>query len=205
MEDTLIKLDEYFAEKKQKSLYFIGAFAVICYFFYMTVFPLTQSFEDDALSALNSANSNLNRLEDPAKLEAQIKNKTINLEDANKKLADLKADDKFLSKEISDLSKSFFDANGVNPFLDHLALEAKKEDIALTEIINGTQPMQPLKFERMYDVNLTFAGANFPNVVRYVNTLERTNNLVDINFLDINVTQNKLSGRMNVISWGVKN
>ena len=205
MEDTLTRLDEYFAEKKQKSLYFVGAAVVICYFFYMTVYPLAQSFEDDALSALNSANSKLNKLEDPAKLEAQIKGKVANMEEANKKLADVKADDKFISKELETLSKSFFDASGVNPFLDHLALEAKKEDVALTEIVNGTKPMQPLKFEKMYDVNLTFAGANFPNVVRYVNTLERTQSLVDINFLDINVTQNKLSGRMNVISWGVKN
>lgn len=204
MEETLLKLDEYFADKKQKIIYFAGAFIAIFYALYMGIYDLAdQSFNDDQ-SAYNEAQAKYAALEDLESISAQIR-KFQQLSVENRQtLSDLKKNNEYLGKEIKDLSDSFFDPNGINPFLNHVSMEARDNGVSVTKVLNNSQSVEKLKFDRLYDVGIKFTNVNFASIVRYVNSLEETNKIIDINNLDLNTSANDINGSLNIIAWGIK-
>ncbi|OCR88786.1 hypothetical protein CFT13S00388_00805 [Campylobacter fetus subsp. testudinum] len=205
IENILSRLDEYFAKKKKNEVYliFVAMFLIISYTVYMFVLDRTSIFYEDKLSGYKSAQEQYLNLKNTDEINSNIaiSEKTYNQNISN--LKKLKDDNSYLNKELQILSESIFNEKDLNKFLDYLALEAKNNNISVVDITNNSGKIKPLSVEKFYDINVSFQ-ANFNNIVRYVSTLERSNNVVDIQNLDINVSQNNLNGNLNIIVWGIK-
>ncbi|HDX6329412.1 TPA: hypothetical protein RPW53_000288 [Campylobacter fetus subsp. venerealis] len=205
IENILSRLDEYFAKKKKNEVYliFVAMFLIISYTVYMFVLDKTSNFYEEKLSGHHSAQEQYLNLKNTDEINNNIamSKKTYNQNIFN--LQNIKDENSYLSKELKILSQSIFNERDLNKFLDYLALEAKNNNISVIDIINNTGKIKPLSVEKFYDVNVSFK-ANFNNIVRYISNLERSNNVIDIQNLDINVSQNNLNGNLNIIVWGIK-
>lgn len=204
MEDTLLRIDDYFADKQNKILYFFGLAVIVFAVIYYTLFDFSENIYNESSSAYTQAKNQFDSLDDLDELRGQINKAQAQIEDNKRKLVVLKENNIFLDKEIKKLADNFFKPNDVNLFLDHLSEKALNSGIYVTGILNNGSEIPSLKLEKLYDVGVKFYNASFSSVVNYINSLEDTEAIVDVNLLDLNVSASDVNGTMNVVAWGVK-
>lgn len=204
MEETLSKLDAYFADKKNKNIYFVAVFFIIVYLIYYVVFDLTQSYYDSQLNAYNNAKAAYAALPEPEDLTNQINLKKAQTAEKKQLLVKLQDNNTYLDARMKVLSDEFYRPEGVNAFMDYLSMQAKKNAISITSIENNSSVSQPLQFSELYNIIIEFKNASFNDIVRYVNSLEETNMIIDIDKISLNSSIKTINGSMNILAWGAK-
>lgn len=204
MEETLVKLDSFFASKKDKMAYFLGAAILTAFLVYLASWEISEDFFNSKVSSLASANNKYASLKDPNLIKNDIQKQKNYMVSYDKKYKKYQRDNNYLNNSLEKLSDTFFYPNGVNQFLDIIAQKAGTNSIKINEILNLTQDVKNLEFAKLYNINVKFNNANFKNIVSYVNSLEAVNRLIDIDKLDMNASKTDINGSFNIISWGVK-
>ena len=59
------------------------------------------------------------------------------------------------------------------------------------------------KIEQILDINVSVDG-NYKDIIGYINAIEESKLVVDVNGIDINSTNGKLKGNMGIYIWGMK-
>ena len=88
-------------------------------------------------------------------------------------------------------------------FLDNLALLANKNNVKITKITNSFKEPNAQKIEQVLDINVSVDG-DYRDIISYINAIEESRLVVDVNNIDINSTNGKLRGNMGIYIWGMK-
>ena len=90
--------------------------------------------------------------------------------------------------------------------MDSLSTIAENNNIKIYAIHSDRREpslKQIFEPEALLDIDVQFEGA-FPNVLRYINLIEQSEMIVDVNKMDINATKNgKIGGSIGISIWGV--
>lgn len=158
-----------------------------------------------AITNLNSAQSRLNTQSGGTQdHEFTVKQKNNELRKEENKLADLRNINAHLDAKLRDSASVTFNQERWAAFLDNLSKNAETDNVKIYSIeseqksIQGNEPQEVLK------VTMDIEG-KFNNVLKYINDIEESVVVVDVNGLDINATKDsKVGGKLKISVWGME-
>ena len=203
-DNTLTKIDNYFDEKKpsEVTMMLIVAFFLSVAIAYYAVIPYAQNYYDDSIREndqitkdLNKVNSYLSTVSQGSDRNFMINQKQNELMQQQNKLADAQNMNQYFDNKLKELSYLIFNEQSWADFLDNLAFLANKNNVKITKIINTFKEPNAQKIEQVLDVNISVDG-DYRDIVSYINAIEESKLVVDVNNIDINATNGKLRGNM---------
>jgi len=201
------KIDNYFATKKdsETSLYIFLAFAVLAGIIYFVVSPMSTDYFNAAKSKLETATANLDRVNNEL---IQTNDNTIKQHEAA--LAGLKVKhgqyvdaNKYVDGKLQEVSTLTYNEKNWAKFLDELTLLAQQNNIKLYELTSEALQLELGKVQEVLNVGLSVEGT-YNNVLKYINSIEESEMVVDIYGLDFNSTGRNIAGDINISLWGMK-
>ena len=211
-DNTLTKIDNYFDEKKpsEVTMMLIVAFFLSVAIAYYAVIPYAQNYYDESIREndritqdLNKINSYLSTVSQGDDRNFMINKKQNELLQQQNKLADAQNMNQYFDNKLKELSYLIFNEQSWADFLDNLAFLANKNNVKITKIINTFKEPNAQKIEQVLDVNISVDG-DYRDIVSYINAIEESKLVVDVNNIDINSTNGKLKGNMGIYIWGMK-
>ena len=193
-DNTLTKIDNYFDNKKpsEVSVMLLASLILSGVVIYYAIMPYAQEYHDSSMSENSSVTTNLNEVNN--KLDSlSLNNDRNNTQKMNQ----------YFDDKLKELSYLIFSEQSWADFLDNLALLANKNNVKITKISNTFKEPSAEKIEQMLDINISVDGG-FKDIVGYINAIEESKLVVDVNGIDINSTNGKLKGNMGIYIWGMK-
>lgn len=211
-DNTLTKIDNYFDEKKpsEVTIMLFAALVLSAVIVYYGIIPYVQDYYDESIREndritqdLNKVNSYLGTVSQGNDRNFMINKKQNELLQQQNKLADAQNMNQYFDNKLKELSYLIFNEQSWADFLDNLAFLANKNNVKITKIINTFKEPNAQKIEQVLDVNISVDG-DYRDIVSYINAIEESKLVVDVNNIDINSTNGKLKGNMGIYIWGMK-
>ena len=210
---SLDQLDQWFASKGNSAnnyfyiaLLFVG---VVAYFILSNYAdPYLEESETNlstATTKLEGAQREYNEFSggDP---DAFVNNKRNILNGAKTNLKNINDERGYLDGKLKEISKLTYNEKNWAKFMDSLSTIAENNNIKIYAIHSDRREpsiKQIFQPEALLDIDVKFEGA-FSNVLRYINLIEQSEMIVDVNKMDINATKNgKIGGSIGISIWGV--
>lgn len=208
---TFDKIDNYLKEKKSSelSLVFLMVFVAIAFVIYSSIFPVTEKILKQTKNAHKSINSKLNQ--EKAYLNSVTRNgdenfmiKKMSLEVNKQKniLEDTKYANAYVDTKLKELSYLLFNDKNWAKFLDSIAFIAQKYGVEVDLISNSFFEPNLQEIKQVLTVKINFNG-EFKNILKFVNELEESELVVDINNLKLE-SSDTITGTLDIAVWGMK-
>jgi len=203
-EDYLQKIDNSFKGKTQKDIYmtYIMIFALIFAFSYLL-------FWDTSLNEFESMKAKISTLEGKinadkrylkfnpeskiARLDRDIKNANLALENTRKNNA-------YIKQKIEAISFLIYDERAWGEYLHSISKNAKKYNVKILDFTNR-YALHNTSFGHVLDITLK-TTSKYKNTLRFINSLEQSDLVVDIHSIDIKAEE-KLNSDLNISVWGI--
>lgn len=210
---SLDQLDQWFASKgASASTYFYIALAVAFLIVYLILSDYANSYLQNSENNLNTATTNLENAQreyeqkfdsNPDAFVQRLRD-TLNAEKVARN--NIISERNYIDSKLKDISKLTYNEENWATFMDSLSTIAENNNIKIYAIHSDRRAPsieQNFKPEALLDIDVEFEGA-FPNVLRYINLIEQSEMIVDINKMDVNATKNgKIGGSISISIWGV--
>ena len=215
-DNILVKIDNYFDGKKpsEVTLMLIMALVLSGVIAYYAVIQYAEDYYDNSMLTNSQTTDELNKVN--AYLDSvsqnndrnndrnfKINQKQNELKQRQNELADAKNMNQYFDNKLRELSYLIFNEQSWADFLDSLALLANKNNVKITKIVNTFKEPNAQKIEQILDINVSVDG-NYKDIIGYINAIEESKLVVDVNGIDINSTDGKLKGNMGIYIWGMK-
>ena len=215
-DNTLVKIDNYFDGKKpsEVTLMLIMALVLSGVIAYYAIIQYAEDYYDNSMLTNSQTTDELNKVN--AYLDSvsqnndrnndrnfKINQKQNELKQRQNELADAKNMNQYFDNKLRELSYLIFNEQSWADFLDSLALLANKNNVKITKIVNTFKEPNAQKIEQILDINVSVDG-NYKDIIGYINAIEESKLVVDVNGIDINSTDGKLKGNMGIYIWGMK-
>lgn len=213
-ESIFDKIDNYFGAKSDSEASTIMGVVALAIggLLMFAFFSDTKEYKEKQESRLQTAITNLNSAQ--SRLNTQsggtqdheftVKQKNNELRKEENKLADLRNINAHLDAKLRDSASVTFNQERWAAFLDNLSKNAETDNVKIYSIeseqksIQGNEPQEVLK------VTMDIEG-KFNNVLKYINDIEESVVVVDVNGLDINATKDsKVGGKLKISVWGME-
>ena len=211
--NSLDQLDQWFASKGTgANTYFLLALLVAGLLAYFVLSTYSDPYLQESEDNLNTATTKLEKAQREydqdfgGNPQAFIDNKRNILNDAKTNLKNIKEEREYLDDKLNEISKLTYNEKNWAKFMDSLSTIAENNNIKIYAIHSDRREpsiKQIFQPEALLDIDVKFEGA-FPNVLRYINLIEQSEMIVDVNRMDINATKNgKIGGSIGISIWGV--
>ena len=215
---TLDKIDSWFESKgNSANTYLFLALAVAAALAYLALSTGSQEYFDNQESRLNKATQKLTEATSSLNsfgplgdgTYSQIKNKEVTLKGEQTRLNETIDSNVYVDNKLREVSNVTYNRENWAEFLDSLTEMAVKSNVKVFAITseekNIDQKTLVLKPQAMLDVGVAMEGT-YHNVLRYINAIEESKMIVDVNKLDVNKssTDGKISGTIGISIWGVR-
>lgn len=213
-ESIFDKIDNYFGAKSDSEASTVMGVVALAIggLLMFAFFKDTKEYKENQESRLQTAITNLNSAQ--SRLNTQsggtqdheftVKQKNNELRQEKNKLADLRNINAHLDAKLRDSASVTFNQERWAAFLDNLSKNAETDNVKIYSIeseqksIQGNEPQEVLK------VTMDIEG-KFNNVLKYINDIEESVVVVDVNGLDINATKDsKVGGKLKISVWGME-
>lgn len=213
-ESIFDKIDNYFGAKSDSEASTVMGVVALAIggLLMFAFFKDTKEYKENQESRLQTAITNLNSAQ--SRLNTQsggtqdheftLKQKNNELRKEENKLADLRNINAHLDAKLRDSASVTFNQERWAAFLDNLSKNAETDNVKIYSIeseqksIQGNEPQEVLK------VTMDIEG-KFNNVLKYINDIEESVVVVDVNGLDINATKDsKVGGKLKISVWGME-
>jgi len=204
IEDFLQKIDEYFKDKSQKDTYLIY-FMIFSIFFSSSYFLLWDIAEKnfktvkEKISYVQSQIDNDNRY-----LQLNPKIKITNLEKdiqaTNAQMLIHQENNRYIKEKIQTISSLIYDEVAWGNYLFSISKKAKDNDVKIIKLTNKYN-LNKKSFGHILDITIS-STAKYKNTLKFINSLEQSNLVVDIHNLNIKAKE-KLYTDLNISVWGI--
>jgi len=203
-EDYLHKIDLSFHGKTQQEIYmtYILVVAMIFAFSYFLFWDSSlKSFEKTRNSVVQL---NQKIMKDKQYLQRNPIGKIVQLErqiqKINKNIVIIKDYNSYIKRKIETISSLIYDERSWGEYLDSITANAQKYQIKLLALTNKYAKSDS-SFGHILDINVSSEG-NFKNTLKFINSLEQSDLVVDIH--DFSITSNEfLESNLNISVWGI--
>lgn len=210
---SLDQLDQWFASKgNSANNYFYIALLFVGLVAYFILSQQADPYLEKSETNLSTATTKLEGAQreyneffggDP---EAFVNNKRNILNGAKTNLKNINDERGYLDSKLKEISKLTYNEKNWAKFMDSLSTIAENNNIKIYAIHSDRREpsiKQIFQPEALLDIDVKFEGA-FSNVLRYINLIEQSEMIVDVNKMDINATKNgKIGGSIGISIWGV--
>ena len=213
-ESIFDKIDNYFGAKSDSEASTVMGVVALAIggLLMFAFFSDTKEYKEKQESRLQTAITNLNSAQDRLNTQSggtqdhefTLKQKNNELRKEENKLADLRNINAHLDAKLRDSASVTFNQERWAAFLDNLSKNAETDNVKIYSIeseqksIQGNEPQEVLK------VTMDIEG-KFNNVLKYINDIEESVVVVDVNGLDINATKDsKVGGKLKISVWGME-
>ncbi|WP_298062775.1 hypothetical protein [uncultured Campylobacter sp.] len=210
---SLDQLDQWFASKgNSANNYFYIALLFVGVVAYFILSGYADPYLEESETNLSTATTKLEGAQreyneffggDP---DAFVNNKRNILNGARTNLNNIVEERKYLDGKLKEISKLTYNEKNWAKFMDSLSTIAENNNIKIYAIHSDRREpsiKQIFQPEALLDIDVKFEGA-FSNVLRYINLIEQSEMIVDVNKMDINATKNgKIGGSIGISIWGV--
>ena len=213
-ESIFDKIDNYFGAKSDSEASTVMGVVALAIggLLMFAFFSDTKEYKENQESRLQTAITNLNSAQSRLNTqsggtqdhEVTVKQKNNELRKEENKLADLRNINAHLDAKLRDSASVTFNQERWAAFLDNLSKNAETDNVKIYSIeseqksIQGNEPQEVLK------VTMDIEG-KFNNVLKYINDIEESVVVVDVNGLDINATKDsKVGGKLKISVWGME-
>jgi Tfp pilus assembly protein PilO len=204
IEDYLHKIDFAFKEKTQKDTYmtYIMIVVVIFAFAYLLFWDSSfDSFEKTRKNVKNLSykiNSDKQYLQlNPESVISKLDNEILIL---NKEIVQKKDTNAYIKSKIETISSLIYDERAWGEYLDSISRNAQKYNMKISDFSNKYAASEN-SFGHVLDITVTASG-NYANTLRFINSLEQSDLVVDIHDLAIKADK-KLISDLNISVWGI--
>jgi len=208
---TFDKIDNYLKTKKSSelSLLFLMAFVAIGFVIYYSVFPVTEKMLKRTQHTQKSIQSKLNQ--EKAYLRSVTRNKDRNfvikkfqneVKKQKQLLEDTKYANAYVDTKLKELSYLLFNDKNWAKFLDSITFIGQKYGIEIGLITNSFFEPNLQEIKQVLTVKINFNG-EFRNVIKFINELEESKLVVDINNLKLE-SSDTITGSLDIAVWGMK-
>lgn len=210
---SLDQLDQWFASKgNSANNYFYIALLFVGLVAYFILSNYADPYLEESETNLSTATTKLEGAQreyneffggDP---KAFVNNKRNILNGAKTNLNNIIEERGYLDDKLNEISKLTYNEKNWAKFMDSLSTIAENNNIKIYAIHSDRREpsiKQIFQPEALLDIDVKFEGA-FSNVLRYINLIEQSEMIVDVNKMDINATKNgKIGGSIGISIWGV--
>ena len=210
---SLDQLDQWFASKgNSANNYFYIALLFVGVVAYFILSQQADPYLEESETNLSTATTKLEGAQreyneffggDP---KAFVDNKRNILNGAKTNLNNIIEERGYLDDKLNEISKLTYNEKNWAKFMDSLSTIAENNNIKIYAIHSDRREpsiKQIFQPEALLDIDVKFEGA-FSNVLRYINLIEQSEMIVDVNKMDINATKNgKIGGSIGISIWGV--
>ncbi|WP_298959448.1 hypothetical protein [uncultured Campylobacter sp.] len=210
---SLDQLDQWFASKgNSANNYFYIALLFVGVVAYFILSSYADPYLEESETNLSTATTKLEGAQreyneffggDP---KAFVDNKRNILNGARTNLNNIIEERGYLDGKLKEISKLTYNEKNWAKFMDSLSTIAENNNIKIYAIHSDRREpsiKQIFQPEALLDIDVKFEGA-FSNVLRYINLIEQSEMIVDVNKMDINATKNgKIGGSIGISIWGV--
>ncbi|MEN4052240.1 MULTISPECIES: hypothetical protein [Sulfurimonas] len=205
IEDYLHKIDRAFQGKEQKEIYMTYVMIVAGIFAFAYLFFWDSSFE-----SFEQTRENVKRFEkqianDKQYLQRNPETKITQLDREIKKINDEmmmhKNNNAYIKHKIEAISSLIYDESAWGEYLDSITTNAQKYHVKINYITNKYADTGS-SFGHILNITVSSEG-NFRNTVKFINSMEQSDLVVDIH--DFNITaENILNSDFRISVWGIK-
>lgn len=204
IEDTLQKIDNFFKEKSQKDIYMIYIIIAAVLFF------LAYPFYDSSLNEFNNAKKKVEEITknidaDKIYLKVNTEEKVAKLVQEIKKLevdlATQKENNEYIKEKIETIYSLIYDEIAWGEYLNSISVNAKKHNMKIINFTESYPKSNGSSFGHVLDVSLQVKG-NYLNTVKFINSLEKSELVVDVHDLSIKA-QDALNTDLHISIWGI--
>ena len=204
IEDYLHKLDTYFKEKSQKDTYitYVMAAALIFAFSYLLFWDSSFNNFESARKNVVSLNNKISSDDSFLKRNPQIKVDKLSqeIEAINKEIIVHKDRNAYIKHKIEEISSLIYDERTWGEYLYSISKNAKRNNIKILEFTNKYADTNS-SFGHILDISLKSNG-NYINTIKFINSLEQSDLVVDIHDLLIE-SNSTLNSELNISVWGI--
>jgi Tfp pilus assembly protein PilO len=204
LEDYLHKIDLAFKDKEQKEIYmiYIMIFSAIFAFSYMFFWDSSEGDFNKRVSDIRSINSKIDADKRFLQYNPEIKIAKLQneIKKAQKELDTNKDINQYIKSKIETISSLIYDERVWGEYLYTISSNARKYNVKINNFINKYEFNQS-SFGHVMDINLNITG-NYKNTLKFINSLEKSELVVDIHDLDIKA-QDRLNTDLNISVWGI--
>ena len=205
IEDYLHKIDSVFKGKEQKEIYMTYGMIVAGIFAFAYLFFWDSSFE-----SFNQTRASVLRFEkkiasDKQYLQRNPETKITQLDREIKRINDNmlmhKKNNAYIKSKIETISSLIYDERAWGQYLDSITTNAQKYHVKINNITNKYAKVGS-SFGHILDITVNAEG-NFRNTVKFINSLEQSDLVVDIHDFDIKA-EDALTSDFKISVWGIK-
>ncbi|WP_457748314.1 hypothetical protein [Sulfurimonas sp.] len=204
LEDYLHRIDTAFKNKSQKDIYltYIMIVGIIFSFAYFL-------FWDSSFEKFEQTRVNVNTLEAKINVdkiflrhnpEAKILQLQKEIKNLNNEIITLKDTNAYIKSKIETISSLIYDERAWGEYLDSITKNAQRYDVKLL-ILTNKYAKTDSSFGHLLDITIT-SVANYKNTLKFMNSLEQSELVVDIHDFDIQADQ-VLTSDLNISVWGI--
>jgi len=204
IEDYLHKIDAAFKDKSQKDTYMTYAMVVAVIFAFAYFFFWDNSFKkfEQTRVNVNSLHTKINA--DKLFLQRNPKSKIMQLSrklnKLNNEIIALKDTNTYIKSKIETISSLIYDERAWGEYLDSITKNAQKYDVKLITLTNRYVQADS-SFGHILDINIK-SIADYQNTLKFINSLEQSELVVDIHDFDIDANKT-LNSDLNISVWGI--
>ncbi len=204
IEDYLHRIDAAFKGKEQKEIYmtYIMVAAGIFAFAYLL-------FWDSSFDSFAETHANVEKLDtqinnDKNYIRANPENKITQLDkeiqSINDKMIAIKDNNAYIKSKIETISSLIYDERTWGEYLDSISKNAQKYNVKIINFTNKYAKNSD-SFGHVLDITVK-SEANYINTLKFINSIEQSNLVVDIHDLNISAGKN-LTSDLNISVWGI--
>jgi len=203
-EDYLHKIDLALKGKTQKELYMTYIMVVLGIFAFSYLLFWDSSFED-----FETTRANVAKLEHKIALdkkflqnnpESKIAQLDREVQKINQEIAKNKDTNAYIKSKIETISSLIYDERSWGEYIDSIAENAQKYHVKLLNLTNEYAKADS-SFGHILDISVNSTG-NFQNTLKFINSLEQSDLVVDIHNFKID-TNTSLESDLNISVWGI--
>jgi Tfp pilus assembly protein PilO len=205
--DLFSQIDTFFQNKKpsEVSMFYLIAALLIGYLVYEFVYSQTDEKLTQTQNRIVQIKQKLNTEQNylaqnsPAKLaslQRLVKSKKQAFDDTLYKIS-------YVDNTLTELSYLLFDDENWAKFVDNIAALAKKYHVDIKEIGNKFYNPTFQKITHVVEIDVV-SRAKFTNMMKFVNALEESPLVIDINDIKMSKPDDKLLGSFKIAVWGMK-
>jgi len=204
IEDYLHNIDAVFAQKTQKDIYMTYIMIVAGIF----AFAYTM-FWDSAVDEFDATRANVVQLnkkisDDNRFLQLNPESKIVRLDaqiaKINQDMLVHKDNNAYIKSKIETISSLIYDERTWGEYLDSISKNAQKYNVKIKSFSNNYASTGS-SFGHILDITIS-SSANYKNTLRFINSLEQSELVVDIHEMSIKA-QKKLDSDLKISVWGI--
>ena len=203
-ENYLHKIDSALKDKTQQELYMTYAMVVMGILAFAYLLFWDSSFKGFEATIQNTTQLKNKITKDKRFLQqnpiSKIKQLNRDIANINKEIGVNKDANTYIKSKIETISSLIYDERSWGQYLDSISKNAQKYHIKLLNLTDEYAKLNS-SFGHILDIYISSEG-NFHNTLKFINSLEQSDLVVDIHSFKID-TSTSLESDLNISVWGI--